>query len=216
MGTDDGKKKKTRLQKQNSVYALSPNAKWAQPTWAFAFFSLTLVVTFVFMIYPPSYVESFGHLRLFYTGISVALLLYRFWYYSHKQWFLYFIDLCYVSTYANLVSLWGCGLDGAFGRFQDGSGLQMSCSRQWLRALFTVAQGAVAGACFPLQTPLALHHPEAFESFFLHVSPMWLCYVMRWHFLAEFVTVTPGFSGAWHLAVNGFTGFYATFFLIPS
>ena len=32
--------------------------------------------------------------------------------------------------------------------------------QEWLLAIYLVAQGPVAGAIFPLQTPLTLHHPE--------------------------------------------------------
>ena len=33
--------------------------------------------------------------------------------------------------------------------------------QEWLLSVYLVAQGPVAGAIFPLQTPLTLHHPEA-------------------------------------------------------
>ena len=33
-------------------------------------------------------------------------------------------------------------------------------TQDWLLSVYLVAQGPVAGATFPLQTPLTLHHPE--------------------------------------------------------
>jgi len=39
----------------------------------------------------------------------------------------------------------------------------------------------VGGATFLLRTPMLIHHPEAFESFFLHVVPMWASFSLRWN-----------------------------------
>ena len=51
-----------------------------------------------------------------------------------------------------------------------------------LKCHLFISQGPVGGSTFLLRTPLALHHPEAFESFFLHVAPMWMTFPMRWSF----------------------------------
>ena len=40
---------------------------------------------------------------------------------------------------------------------------RLRISQEWLLAIYLVAQGPVAGATFPLQTPLTLHHPEALQ-----------------------------------------------------
>eukprot|EP00746_Dinoflagellata_sp_MGD_P026766 gnl/MRDRNA2_/MRDRNA2_16310_c0_seq1.p1 gnl/MRDRNA2_/MRDRNA2_16310_c0~~gnl/MRDRNA2_/MRDRNA2_16310_c0_seq1.p1 ORF type:complete len:330 (+),score=26.92 gnl/MRDRNA2_/MRDRNA2_16310_c0_seq1:70-1059(+) len=190
MGSDNGPAEKS-LKRAQSVYALTPHTKWLAPTWAFPFFALVLLSTIVGLFFIDL---SFETTRLGYTIIAVSLLIYRFVYYTYKQWLLYFIDLCYASTYALLASLWLCP--------------SLGCSNEWQMAIFTVAQGAVAGAVFPLQTPLALHHPEAFESFYLHVSPMWVCYAVRWRFST--ISTVPG---AFELAVNAFQRFYLPWFI---
>lgn len=154
------------LVRQESVYALTPDKRWLHPTWAFPFLAIAWCSHFAtcFLLNP-----TFAQLRLFYTVVSVVLLLYRVRYYAHKEWLLFFIDLCYVGSVALLWSLWFCD-NGA-------------CSKEWLFAVYIVVQGPVAGATFPLQTPLTLHHPEAFESFFLHAGPMWISYAVRWRWV---------------------------------
>lgn len=161
------------------------------PTLAFPVFGLVLLNTMGVMFCLD---WSFEATRLSYTAGATALLLYRVYYYTYKQWFCYFIDLCYASTYGLLASLWLCP--------------SLGCSVEWENAVYTVAAGAVGGATFPLQTPLALHHPEAFESFFLHVSPMWVCYAMRWRFLT--VSTVPSVL---ELATNGLWRFYVPWVL---
>ena len=51
---------------------------------------------------------------------------------------------------------------------------------EWAIAALASAVGPVGGAVFMLQSPLLLHHPEAFMAFFLHVVPCWVAYVVRW------------------------------------
>lgn len=43
-----------------------------------------------------------------------------------------------------------------------------------------VGAGPVSGGCLLMQIPLMLHHPEAFETFFIHASPSWVLYALRW------------------------------------
>ena len=50
-------------------------------------------------------------------------------------------------------------------------------SPEWTVAVFAALNGPVAGSTILLRTALCLHHPEAFESFFLHVAPMVFVYV---------------------------------------
>lgn len=180
-----------KIKRAKSVYSLTPNEKWLAPNWAFPFFGLVLLTTIAIVFFLDL---SFEATRLAYTVSAVALLIYRMYYYTHKQWFLYFVDLCYVSTYGLLMSLWLCP--------------SLGCSKEWQMAIYVVAQGAVAGATFPLQTPLALHHPEAFESFYLHASPMWVCYAVRWRFYT--ISSVPGVMA---LANNGFWRFYVPWFV---
>ncbi|CAK9039737.1 Glycerophosphocholine acyltransferase 1 [Durusdinium trenchii] len=159
------------FKRQTSIYALTPDRRWLRPSWAFPLYAAALGLTLLLcFVWQPSY----ELLRLQYTFVGVGLLLYRVYYYAHKERILYFIDLCFVSSIFLIWSLWFC---------TDGR-----CSQEWLWAVYLVAQGPVAGATFPLQTPLTLHHPEAFESFFLHASPMWISYAVRWRW-AGFETI---------------------------
>lgn len=163
-----------KMQRQHSIYALTPDQRWLRPSLTFPLYAGTLASTMlVCLVWQPSY----KMLRLQYTLVGVALLMYRVYYYARKEWILYFIDLCFVNSILLIVSLWCCS--------------EGECSQEWLLAVYLVAQGPVAGAIFPLQTPLTLHHPEAFESFFLHASPMWISYAVRWRWggLGEMPTV---------------------------
>lgn len=163
-----------KMQRQHSIYALTPDQRWLWPSLAFPLYAGTLASTMlVCLVWQPSY----KMLRLQYTLVGVALLMYRVYYYARKEWILYFIDLCFVNSILLIVSLWCCS--------------EGECSQEWLLAVYLVAQGPVAGAIFPLQTPLTLYHPEAFESFFLHASPMWISYAVRWRWggLGEMPTV---------------------------
>lgn len=148
--------------REKSIYALQPDARWLEPSLAFPIYASTLLTTIACCLF---WEPSFKALRLQYTIVASGLLLYRMYYYARKEWMLFFIDLCFVNSILLLYSLWSC---------------ESGCSREWLLATYIVAQGPVAGATFPLQTPLTLHHPEAFESFFLHASPMWMAYAVRW------------------------------------
>ncbi|CAK0819491.1 unnamed protein product [Prorocentrum cordatum] len=153
----------TPVRRKSSIYALTPDRRWLRPSWAFPLFGAAWVLVMALCcLLEPSY----GLLRLCYTVVAVCLLLYRVRYYARKEWILYFIDLCFVNSILLVWSLWSC--------------TENRCSPEWRWAVFIVATGPVAGAVFPLQTPLTLHHPEGFESFFLHASPMWMCYAVRW------------------------------------
>ncbi|CAJ1371218.1 unnamed protein product, partial [Effrenium voratum] len=162
------------LKTRGSIYALEPNKKWVQPSLAFVKYGVTMCLTAgLCFLWQP----SFKTLRLVYTLIGAGLLLYRIYYYAYKEWMLYFIDLCFVNSILLIWSLWYC--------------TEGQCSKEWLLAVYMMAQGPVAGATFPLQTPLTLHHPEAFESFFLHASPMWLSYAVRWRWTDALLQPTP-------------------------
>jgi len=173
--------------RQESVYALQPDVRWLQPSLAFPLYAATLVSTMALcLLWTP----SFRMLRLQYTLVGMGLLLYRVHYYARKEWMLYFIDLCFVNSILLIWSLWFCESGG--------------CSQDWLLAVYIIAQGPVAGATFPLQTPLTLHHPEAFESFFLHASPMWISYAVRWRW-AESLGPIPS---VWSLLSAGLLRLY--------
>ena len=51
-------------------------------------------------------------------------------------------------------------------------------------ALTLASFGPVAGTIFPLQLPLTVHHPDAFMSWFLHVSQGLVCASKGWGFAA--------------------------------
>jgi len=120
---------------------------------------------------------GFLALRATFTVMASAGLLYRLAYYSRKEWVMYCIDLCYVNSILLIWTLWAC-VDGR-------------CSDEWNIAIDLVGSGAVAGSTFMLLTPLTLHHPESFESFFMHVSPMWVGYCRRWTWGTHGATLPP-------------------------
>lgn len=159
------------LKRAKSVHALTPDRRWLRPSWAFPLFGAAWVLTMTLCCLGEPTAEF---LRLWYTLVAVGLMLYRVFYYARKEWILYFIDLCFVNSILLVWSLWRCPVD------ITNPMENMRCSPTWWWSVFIVATGPVAGAVFPLQTPLTLHHPEGFESFFLHASPMWICYAIRW------------------------------------
>jgi len=161
----DASKEAGALEHKPSIYALSPDKIWqvGQHKFAFIFFGS---IAFAFLALCCFMSPTFQMLRNSYTLVAVSLLAYRFKLYWHKGWLAFFIELCYVVSFFLIGSLWIC----------PGYG----CSVEWELGVYIVAQGAVAGSTFPLQMGLSLHHPEAFETFFLHNSPMWVCYAIRW------------------------------------
>eukprot|EP00930_Biecheleria_cincta_P033033 TRINITY_DN22887_c0_g1_i2.p1 TRINITY_DN22887_c0_g1~~TRINITY_DN22887_c0_g1_i2.p1 ORF type:complete len:374 (-),score=52.43 TRINITY_DN22887_c0_g1_i2:276-1343(-) len=179
---DEKDVKNPSLERTGSVYALEPNRRWLRPSWAFPLFgSAWLLSLLLCLILEP----SFEMLRLYYTFVAAGLLLYRVYYYARKEWILYFIDICFVNSIFLLWSLWSC--------------TENRCSHEWLTAVYMVSQGPVGGATFPLQTPVTLHHPEGFESFFMHASPMWISYAVRWRW-PSVLGPTPAFTELVRLA----------------
>jgi len=153
------------MKHSTSVYALVPDKIWvyANHRWSFLFFGS---IAFGFLALTCFMAPTFETIRLSYTLVACSLLSYRFKLYYKKQWLAFFIELCYVVSFFLIGSLWICPAYG--------------CSEDWTVGVFIAATGAVAGSTFPLQMGLALHHPEAFETFFLHNTPMWVCYAIKW------------------------------------
>mmetsp|Transcript_123852 Transcript_123852/g.246432 ORF Transcript_123852/g.246432 Transcript_123852/m.246432 type:complete len:387 (+) Transcript_123852:48-1208(+) len=109
--------------------------------------------------------QDLASLRFLYTVPAVALLLYRVVLYVYHDWALFLLDLCPVAQCCFLWTMW----------FAD-----TESTAEWKEALFMVLNGPVAGSTFLLGTQLAVHHPEAFMSFFLHAAPMWMTFPIRW------------------------------------
>mmetsp|Transcript_15487 Transcript_15487/g.48055 ORF Transcript_15487/g.48055 Transcript_15487/m.48055 type:complete len:409 (+) Transcript_15487:184-1410(+) len=150
-----------------SIVPWDPHPKWSAapaastrsgvyPGWRF--FAL-LLVGLVVVIFEG----SFETVRLFYTTCSLSLMAYRLKYYADRGLLLYALDFCYWVHFVGLAALWFADLPS-----------------DWATAALVSAVGPVGGAVFMLQSPLLLHHPEAFEGFFLHVVPCWVAYVVRW------------------------------------
>ncbi len=114
--------------------------------------------------------RDYSVLRMLFTVPALALLSYRAFYYSQRGALLYLIDFCFWSHVCGLAVLWAYG----------------SLSRDFCVGVFAALNGPVGGATFLLRTPLLVHHPEAFESFFLHVVPMWASYSLRWNWGDKF------------------------------
>lgn len=183
--SSDDADKAGELKRKASIYALSPDKVWlyANHKWAYMIFSN---LAFVFLAACCFFTPTFEHLRLCYTLVALSLLAYRFQLYWKKKWCGFFIELCYVISFFLIASLWICP-----------NGV---CSEDWELGVFVVAQGAVAGSTFPLQMGVGLHHPEAFETFFLHNSPMWVCYAIRWRHMLPL----PSNTGLGHCVWCGF------------
>jgi len=105
-----------------------------------------------------------------YTIVSASGLAYRLKYFARRKWLLYFIDFCFVVSILLLCTLWSC----------HQWTMDHICSDDWLVAMYAAGTGPVAGATFLLQTPLTFHHAEAFMSYFIHATPMWIGYCKRW------------------------------------
>lgn len=162
---------------RRSVYALTPDKRWTTATEPLLAAFLIVVLFLGAISFIPS-LATFGDIRGAFTLLSVQLLMYRLIYYADHQWLLYFLDFCYWVHYWCLWALWGEGL-GTAGH-----------PNNFAIAMFASSVGPVGGAAFMLQTPLTLHHPEAFETFNLHVVPMWIAYCVRWRWGAVVLTET--------------------------
>jgi hypothetical protein len=104
-----------------------------------------------------------------FSVVGVAGIAFRFWYYMQRRLLLYFLDLCYYVWWCSLYTLW----------------LSPSEPSWWHVAVYLSTTGPVGGANLMLQQALLVHHPEAFESHFLHNAGMWLGYAMRWRLMAD-------------------------------
>jgi len=192
---DTSAKADDSLQHKKSIYALVPDKVWlyANHRWSFMFFG---AIALAFLALCCLLTPSFKTLRLLYTLVSCALLVYRFKLYYQKQWLAFFIEFCYVVNFFLIGGLWICPSGG--------------CSQEWELGVYIAATGAVAGATFPLQMGLALHHPEAFETFFLHNTPMWMCYAIRWR---EMVPL-PAHTSLLQLVWFGFSRVYLVWIML--
>mmetsp|Transcript_20109 Transcript_20109/g.39064 ORF Transcript_20109/g.39064 Transcript_20109/m.39064 type:complete len:301 (-) Transcript_20109:516-1418(-) len=130
--------------------------------FSYLFFVLTAVIAMI------TYSADLDTLRLAFTVAALSLLGYRLVYYAHRKMLLYVLDLCYWVHACGLFALWFTPVEEA------------NLPKGWMVAVYASAVGPVGGASFMLQQPLLIHHPEAFESFFLHVVPMWVAYAIRW------------------------------------
>lgn len=106
----------------------------------------------------------FGMSRLVYTGTGLVLMCFRLRYYARRRKLLYTLDLCYWVHMCGFYELWFGALAGSAGAERGAGG----APGEWAVACLASAVGPVGGAVFMLQSPMLLHHPEAFESFFLH------------------------------------------------
>jgi len=156
------------VRKEASVWG--PDIRWTEPTkYTALFFAMTIGMAVAVLH------GNFEVLRVVFTVMALSLLAYRFFFYSKQSLLLYMFDLCYWVHISVVYALW-------FGSSGDRE------SALWYSfAIFTSTVGPVGGASFMLQTPFLLHHPEAFESFFLHVMPMWVSYAVRWRLKAHLV-----------------------------
>jgi len=172
-----------------STYALDISAKWFQFRLSFLVFGLVYVGLAVVCLYSD---VNEVYVSFAYCLLSTGLLLYRVGYYLRRKWILYFIDLCFMGTIALIITLVLCHFE-------------LTCSQSWFRALYIILSGPIPGATFMLQLPVALHHPEAFESWFLHGTPMWLSYARRWKWHVFDVDPMPSLG---ELVWDGMIGFY--------
>ena len=156
----------------------TPNATWLLTTQTlstfFIFITLTLLIFWVCFISTP----SFKALRLLWTTISTALLIKKVADLYEAERLLYFIDFCY---YANVVFgyyLWQVPLHQTSKKFDPNF-------PETATALFLALNGPVAGGCFMLSTSLVFHNADAWSSFWLHVTPAYLSYALRWRWFPK-------------------------------
>lgn len=184
---------KATLISRMSTYALDVSEKWIKISFSLIFFTIvyiTLAVVCLCLDFDEVYVESA------YGIMAVTGLLYRVKYYLRRKWILYFIDLCFMGTIVLTVTLVLC-------RFE-------LCSQFWFRAIYIILTGPIPGATFMLQLPMTFHHPEAFESWFLHATPMWLSYARRWKWHKFDIHPMPTLG---ELVWDGVVGFYVPWVL---
>mmetsp|Transcript_24124 Transcript_24124/g.55711 ORF Transcript_24124/g.55711 Transcript_24124/m.55711 type:complete len:371 (+) Transcript_24124:97-1209(+) len=175
-----------------SIYALEPHPMWLErrgPILMFGGLYSCMAAVCIFSEY-----IGFKTVRFLYSAVAAFLLLYRLGYYRRKGWLLFFIDLCFVASEALVLAMWL--IDSEW------------CSTDFLISVYLTATGPVAGASFLLNIPLVLHHAEAFESWFMHGTPMWICSALRWTFHR-----LPTRHGTADLAWFGFSQFYFRWWL---
>mmetsp|Transcript_41329 Transcript_41329/g.74740 ORF Transcript_41329/g.74740 Transcript_41329/m.74740 type:complete len:379 (-) Transcript_41329:105-1241(-) len=176
-----------------SIYALEPHPMWLERRGPVLMFGG--LYTFVAVVCILAQHLGFETVRFIYSAMAMFLLLYRMAYYKRKGWLLFFIDLCFVTSEVLVLVMWL--IDSAW------------CSTDFLVSVYLAATGPVAGASFLLNIPLVLHHAEAFESWFLHGTPMWVCSALRW----TFHRLPPRRFGTSDLVWLGLSQFYARWVL---
>ena len=156
----------------------TPSATWLLSTQTistyFIFISLTLVIFWVCFISTP----SFKALRLLWTTISVALLAKKIADLYEAERLLYFIDFCYYANFIFGYYLWQVPLHTTSPKFDP-------TFPETATALFLALNGPVAGGCFMLSTSLVFHNADAWSSFWLHVTPAYLSYALRWRWFPK-------------------------------
>lgn len=177
-----------KLTTMMSVYALDAHEKWVQLSMAYPVFLTAYTGLMIICLFAN--VDEVLVMRI-YSALAVAGLLYRVRYYLRRRWILYFIDLCFMGTIVLIITLAMCHFE--------------TCSQYWLRAVYIICTGPIPGSTFMLQLPLTFHHPEAFESFFLHATPMWLSYCRRWKWNVFNVDPMPSIG---ELVWDGMVDFY--------
>ena len=156
----------------------TPNATWLLTTQTlstyFIFITLTLLIFWVSFISTP----SFKALRLLWTTISIALLIKKIADLYEAERLLYFVDFCYYANFVFGYYLWNVPFHPQSKKFDEGF-------PEVAQALFITLNGPVAGGCFMLSTSLVFHNADAWSSFWLHVTPAFLTYALRWRWFPK-------------------------------
>lgn len=144
---------------EDMPYAMTPHPAWRidrHPVAVNCFGIINLVFITVVL---------FGDLALYrvlHVACWVGSFAFRVHYYHPRNWWLFFMDLCYAGNHAFALALIGILPSWAY------------------ISIFILVVGPVGGGAIVLRTPVLMHHAEGFVSYFMHVGSLFAGYALRW------------------------------------
>lgn len=122
-------------------------------------FGVLNLITLVYFSAHHQYV-----LMYYYTAKAPVLIALRYFSYKKSSWHWFLLDFCYAANALLLVSMWA---------YRDEPRVFM--------VAFAVINGPLASAVVLFHNSLVFHSIDKTTSVFIHVSPVLLSYVARWH-----------------------------------
>lgn len=123
----------------------------------------SFLFTFGLLFYPITNVKF-----IFILGKLFVLYIFRFFDFRQRKWHYYLFEYCYFVSLLMFISL-------IYGRH----------NKLLLTTFFTNALGPVAVSFFVLRYTIAWHDLTTYTSFFMHIAPGLVAWIMRFHVVEE-------------------------------